>query len=182
MVRDRLSTAEYVLRHCGSGHSFVGVMNVVDVCDICNVRNIRHIPHVGTAVVIPREEWLSRPEWEPAHQSDSDTKRKSWPSEKGNESRRINRHREERSGQPSPGRPDQYPASVVEWAESPGLIIHPSPTPRINPHPVAEAVRHPADSDRREPDWSIFLDHSPMPVIVQVIKTRSQRVHILRGF
>jgi hypothetical protein len=189
LVCHRLSTAENVSRHGSGRNGSVRVMNIANIRYIRDIRNIRHVPDIGhidhiqviAAVVIPRKERFCWTQWEPAHQADTNANRKSRPSQEGNESRRINRCHDERTGQPSPVRPNEHPPSKVEWAKTPRLIFNPSPTPRIDPHPMTQTIWDPAHSDRRKPNRSIFGNLGPISVFVKIVKTRRGRIYIFGG-
>ena len=57
----------------------------------------------------------------------------------------------ERSGSPAPSAVPVDPASIVERRKSPGSIIHPSPSPRLDPRPMTVAVGRPSCLDRAVP-------------------------------
>src|SRR5262249_8307626 len=73
-----------------------------------------------------------------------------------------------RAGYPSPSIFDEGPTPVVERRVAPGIIVDPSPTPRIDPRPVAFAIRHPAGRDSWEPDVAILGIGTPVAVIIEV--------------
>ena len=99
MVRNRLSILQDIRRYGGGCHASIGITYGVDTRDVCNVRDVSDIPNVGDihllqvlhGVVIPREERLTGSQREPRGQTHADTNRKSGPSDKSNERRRIER-------------------------------------------------------------------------------------------
>src|SRR6185436_21060633 len=57
--------------------------------------------------------------------------------------RGIYRRLARRPGDPAPGAPDVRPAAVVRNGVAPRRVIHPGPAPRVDPSPMAVAVRGP---------------------------------------
>src|SRR6266478_5110591 len=74
-----------------------------------------------------------------------------------------------RARYPSPTAANIHPAAIVERSKAPGRVIHPRPTPRRNPCPVAVAIRRPSNHGNvREPDRAVFRNLAPAAVIVEV--------------
>jgi hypothetical protein len=81
LLRDWLSVAENIFRHCGGRYGSVGIVNIVDVCDVRNICDVSHVPDVRdvyyaqivATVVIPGKKRLSRSQWKPADQVHADT-------------------------------------------------------------------------------------------------------------
>src|SRR5258708_37802657 len=74
-----------------------------------------------------------------------------------------------RAGYPPPTAANIHPAAIVEWSKAPGRVIHPRPTPRRNPCPVAVAIRRPSNyGNVREPDRAVFRNLAPATVIGEV--------------
>jgi hypothetical protein len=77
---DWLSSAQHISgRSCCRNRS-ISIVNVVDICNVRDVGNVGYVANVGDiddaqvigAVVIPREEWFTRPEREPCHEIHTD--------------------------------------------------------------------------------------------------------------
>src|SRR5262249_51817574 len=158
--------------------------------DVGYVGDIRHVPYVGDIhllevripVVIPREKRFSRSQGKPGLDAEADSNRKTRAADERHQRRRIHRHDGHRPRQPSPGRPYERPAPVVERAKAPGFVFDPGPTPRIDPHPVAKTIRHPAYGHTGwEPDWSISSLVLPAAVVVEVVITRDIAADVARG-
>ena len=89
---------------------------------------------------------------------------------KGDQRRRIDRLRHEFAGDPRPLVLDHGPTAVMERREPPGLVIDPAPAPRIEPDPVALAVRRPAGRDPfRKPYLAILRHGAPAAVLVELL-------------
>src|SRR5262249_40576272 len=67
------------------------------------------------------------------------------PADEGNQGRGIDRAHahDHAAGNPDPTPADHGPAAVVEGREAPRGVIDPGPAPRLDPGPVAVAVRRP---------------------------------------
>jgi hypothetical protein len=191
MVHDRLSTPEDVRGHSGGGHLAILVLNLVDVShiqdvdvgDIADVRDVDTLK-VFVSVVIPRQERFSGTEWKPRSEfrAEADAKGKTRPADKCDECRRVHRHRNVRTRQPSPHGVNENPAPIVKRTEAPHVIIDPGPAPRIDPSPVAEAIWHPAGGNTvRIPNGAVVADFLPMPVVVQVVVSDRSAAYIFRG-
>src|SRR5208283_5100656 len=122
IARHRLGAAKCVRINCGRRYGLIAVVDVVDVgnvgdVDVAHIGNV-HLLQIDITVVIPREEWLARAKREPGSKT-AHTKadRKSRTAYKRDERRPIDRRNRYRSGQPSPARPDLYPAPVVEGSK-----------------------------------------------------------------
>ncbi len=76
--------------------------------------------------------------------------------DEGHQCRRIHRARPEAPGHPGPARADLRPAAVVRGGEAPGRVVHPGPTPGLDPGPAAVAVRRPVGHGAgRVPDAAV---------------------------
>src|SRR3989442_7616619 len=70
----------------------------------------------------------------------------------------------------------------MERSESPGGVIHPSPTPGADPHPVSVAIRRPSRSNRgRNPDCAIGGNDSPRAVLVEIFISNHARGNVASG-
>lgn len=164
---DRQRSSDSPLRSCGQTSRRVQIcvvelrsrkrpVSVVIkiVGDVPNIRDARisdvDVREVTPAPSVPGEERLTKAERAPA---ESATKAKS----KGDSPSRttkpcdqrgsIKRPNVVRTGSPSPISPGIDPAAVVEGSEAPRGIIYPSPSPRINPSPMAVVIRGPSWSN-----------------------------------
>ena len=74
-----------------------------------------------------------------------------------------------RARAPAPAVADVGPATVVERREAPRVVVDPGPAPRVDPRPVAAAVRRPARRHaRRIPDLAVLRHAAPAAVFVEV--------------
>src|SRR5262249_39354074 len=74
-----------------------------------------------------------------------------------------------RSGHPAPASRNEDPAPIMERSKAPGCIVNPGPAPRLNPGPVAVAIRRPAHVDPCwKPHAAVGADFSPATVIVEI--------------
>jgi hypothetical protein len=78
LPRHGLTIPERIGRYCRRRNGSVGIVNVVDIRDVDDVHDIRDILYVGyvylldvrLAAVVPRKEWLTRPQWKPCCKAD----------------------------------------------------------------------------------------------------------------
>jgi hypothetical protein len=76
MLSHWLSTAEHVLRHCGSGDLLVRIVNIIyvsniyDVIDVSNISYVRNVDQaqIVATVVVPGEEGIEGTQREPSNQ------------------------------------------------------------------------------------------------------------------
>src|SRR5574337_692310 len=184
---------EHVARHRGHGarHAAVGVVaaaarrhaartivavegvddRLVDV-DVADVGDV-DVGEVTLRRVEPRHVHVARTEREPAHRTaaaEANRYRQPGSADEGHQWRRIHRAHVDRPRHPAPAVPGVYPAAVMEGREAPGLVIHPGPAPRIDPRPVAVAIRRPAGRHRgRVPDVAVLRHGVPLAVLVEVV-------------
>jgi hypothetical protein len=121
---------------------------------------------------------FTRPERKPSHiAAEADAP----GANKDHQRWRIHRAHGHRSGHPAPASADNHPASVVIWRVAPRRVIHPRPSPRRDPVPMAFAIRRPA---RRHPvgvpDMSVVGVIAPVAIIVQVVIADHILRHVLR--
>src|SRR5271155_3103528 len=95
---------------------------------------------------------------------------KSWPTAGPTHQRgRVDRPHHARSRNPHPTGRGKSPTSVVEWGESPGLILHPGPAPGRDPSPISIAVRRPArPRGGRPPDHAVVGNIGPVAILVEI--------------
>src|SRR5581483_2602343 len=74
-----------------------------------------------------------------------------------------------------------YPTAIVARCKSPGRVIHPSPSPRVEPYPMAVAIGCPARRNRRNPDRTVGGNYAPGSVIIQIIRANHVRRNIAVG-
>jgi hypothetical protein len=117
----------------------------VDV-SVCNI----HPGHVHLADPIGRDVDFARAEWEP-----SDIAGRQAATHESDECRSIDGPILARTGNPAPPSIDRGPPSIVEWRVSPGIIVNPSPSPRIDPRPASFMVWRPTSIYARIPDVSV---------------------------
>src|SRR4030095_6914590 len=87
-----------------------------------------------------------------------------------NERRSVIRPRAHRAGYPAPRSIEIRPATVVRYGEAPRRVIHPRPTPRVDPRPMTIAVRRPAGGDAiRVPDVAVGRVVAPRAVRIEVL-------------
>ncbi len=86
------------------------------------------------------------------------------------------------SRNPAPGTTDVRPAAVMRHGEAPRRIIYPGPAPRINPGPMAIAVRSPIGCHMgRRPDVAVVGIGTPGAVGIEVFVTHHFGRHVTRG-
>src|ERR1700719_1169251 len=176
--------------HCGGCHGSISVVNVIDVrdvrdiCDVSDVCDI-YLAKVLRPAVIPGKIGFARSKREPSCQldvPDSNARGEVRTAHECNQGWRIDWHGNIWSGQPTPGNSDVHPSAIVEGAEAPWSIFHPSPTPRPYPRPVAVAIGNPFHWNARGvPDGAILRDLFPTSIVVQIVIPRSIAAHISRG-
>lgn len=193
LARYRLPALEDIGWHCGCRNRSISVVNLVDVGDIRDVRNIRHVSDVRDidlaevigAVVIPRKVRFTRSQWKPSRQanrSDPETNGEAGTPNECDQGWRIYGQCDIGTREPAPSHSNAHPAAIVERAEAPWFIFHPSPAPRLNPDPVTETIGNPSNRcDRRKPNWTIVIDVLPVAVLVQVVIAWNPAADVLRG-
>ncbi len=164
-----------------SGDTAVDVGNPPDVVDVGQGAEVArvsqvgsvYVAHVALAVVIPREVGLARAKWKPrlhARAADDD---------EGHKRRRVAWPPHDGPRKPAPRRSDEHPSTVVERRVPPRLVLDPGPPPRVDPHPVAEAVRHPADRHAGIPHGPIVRLHLPAARVVKLVIAGYLGAHVL---
>ena len=89
-----------------------------------------------------------------------------------NQSRRVDRLRAHRSGDPTPGAAHVRPATVVGDRETPGRVIDPRPAPRFDPRPVTILIRRPVRCHAiGHPHVPVSLRSAPAAVFVEIFVT-----------
>ena len=189
-MRHRLAATEDIGGYSGGCHLLVRIVNVVDVghvddvgyvCHISNVRDV-HLKQVFPPAVIPREEGLTRSQWKPGLHTNTDAYGEAGSAHERDKCRAIDGGHGNRTRHPSPDGSNQCPASIVKRGETPSFVLHPGPSPRLNPHPVAETIGHPIyRNSRGKPNRTVIRSYLPSAMIVQVRNTGNVAVHILRG-
>src|SRR5713226_5709134 len=141
---------------------------VVDVDDVDEV----------AAAAEPGEERLAKTKREPAY-AEAEPKTPASAKEP-NERRSINGRPKERSGAPAPRAANERPAAVMKWSKTPGIVVNPSPTPRIDPPPITVAVGSPT---RRHsggvPHVAVFWLVAPRAVVIEIVITGHVARHIV---
>jgi len=95
---------------------------------------------------------------------------------KGDECGCIDRHRDELAGHPAPAVVDTSPAPVMTRRKSPGLVVHPVPAPRLDPHPATLAVGCPPHRHRsREPNLAIGRRRGPLSILIELLVAGHRR-------
>ncbi len=74
------------------------------------------------------------------------------------------------AGYPSPCATEIRPATVVGHGEAPRRVIHPCPTPRVDPRPMSVAIRRPAGGHAiRDPYVAVARVNAPGAVRIEVL-------------
>ena len=175
---DRLGRGEGLLRHdrrkTAVGEIEIGARRIAAraCAEIARIGNDAGIDRgdVTGVVCVPRPIGLAGAEREPAGQradggGGDDRRRVADPSD---EPGRIDRVGGIVARGPAPQPIDIGPAAVMERRKPPGLDIDPVPAPRLDPAPIAVAIRDPADRHRaREPHRAVMSDRAPAAVFVE---------------
>src|SRR5205807_9296662 len=127
---------------------------VVVVGDVGDVRNAR-VADVPVAEIIPacavrRQIRFAITQREPSHCGTSTYRQADAPvstANPGDESRRVHGPNCHGSRYPAPISGVVHPSTVVAGRESPGSIVNPRPTPRLDPGPMAIVIRSPSRRD-----------------------------------
>ena len=176
--------------HC-TLHVAVDVVDVrdrgrlVDYCCVVNIRN-RCCIHCGVGDVHP----IYVP-WTHAiggYINFAGSKRKpayvavgpSSISNEGDKSGGIDGSHLARPRYPAPPAINRGPASIMKRRVAPWVVIDPSPSPRIDPGPVALVIRRPARCYPGKPDVPIARIRPPVTVVIQIFKPDDIRRAILR--
>jgi len=146
------------------------------------------VPEETRTSVKPRTERLPetqrapaepRPEAEAETKAPTPTETPSRPAKPSDKCRRIPRSVPVRSWYPSPRRTDVRPAAIVKGRETPRSIIHPGPSPRTDPDPVAVAVWRPTRCHRRRrPDCAVSWIIFPGPILIEIFGTNHVWIHV----
>ncbi len=181
-----------------AAHTRVFIANVVDrrvpdvhVCRavvVIDHRNVHisrvgdvHVPRISRTHAIRRKIGIAIAQREPSHAAaDSNRHSKARSPNPRNQRRSIHRTNSYRSWNPSPAIADAYPAAIVERSESPRRIIHPGPSPRLDPGPVTFAIRSPSRVHARIPNRAIGRRRFPVAVIIKILVTNRSRRDIAR--
>ena len=93
----------------------------------------------------------------------------------------IHRPRHDVTRDPDPAAVPVHPAAIVEGREAPRRIVDPGPAPRLDPGPVAVAVRRPPrHHGMRHPHGPIVGGVTPVAVLVQVLVADRLARHVAR--
>src|SRR5271163_1950355 len=85
-----------------------------------------------------------------------------------------------RPGYPSPAVAEASPAAIVERRKAPGLLLHPCPSPRSDPGPMAVAIGLPVDGNPTWiPYWAIVGGVVPTAIAAEVFRPDGRRVYIV---
>lgn len=135
----------------------------VDACDVLAAGSIRW------------NENIARSEWKPTYRASPSPKRSAkiesaaLNTNPGNQSGSVNGSYCYRTRQPTPAPFNGCPSPIVEWCETPRLVVYPTPAPRVHPRPMPVVVRRPI---RRHVVWRPNLTvprrRPPRPVLVQI--------------
>src|ERR1700691_3267338 len=140
-----------------------------------------------TVATPPREEAVTRPDWQPPEAAPSAPSETKAPPTSEAEERHICRRPERtiesraphRSGPPRPRAAVRHPTSVVIWRPAPRLIANPSPTVVRLIRPVAVAIGSPAIRLIRHPDLAVVRGVLPCPVGIQVFRSNVILVRVM---
>ena len=70
---------------------------------------------------------------------------------------------------PAPASAGIDPASVVKGRVAPGRVINPGVSPRVDPVPVAFAIRRPTGVNMRKPDVAVVGIVAPVAVVIEIV-------------
>src|SRR5947207_6689664 len=165
------------------------MMIIVIIGDDVDVRDPRiadvDSAEVTAAAAIPRHKRLTKSQRAPAIRrsaAESNTDSPAATTKPGHKCGSVHRTRIIRSRGPSPISAVRNPAAIVEGSKSPRLIIHPSPSPGIDPNPVSVAIGRPTNCDTsRPPDWTVLRYFSPGSIFIQIAGADHIGSNILSG-
>src|SRR4029077_8554889 len=143
---------------------------VRNVCDV-RIADV-DISEVERASSVPGKEGVSKAARAPAKSAAKAKTKRYSPSratKPGAQRRSIKRANVVRTGGPSPVSAGIDPATVVEGSEAPRGVIYPSPSPWINPSPVAVVIRRPSGSNRGNPHRTVVRCLTPSTVLVEIL-------------
>src|SRR5580704_14329904 len=183
---DRLAIHEAATRSRGDGVHVVSVciikvaiavaVHEIPVAHKC-VAGVDAMP-IARATVIPRTEWLTPAQREPAEAS---TKPKT-AAQETNKRGSIKRSRIYGTRAPTPVATKIIPAAIVKRREAPGSVVDPSPTPRTYVAPVAIAVGRPILRDIvGSPNGTVLRIFLPSAVIVEITVANDISRNVARG-
>ncbi len=172
---DRLSVHEGIARGNRNG---IHVMSI-DKINVANVR-VEDVHVVDECVVNiddgdkagagkePREERLPKAQREPAHAKASPKTPAS--AKEAHKRRPVNRRPIERARAPAPAAREIVPAAIMEGSKAPGVVVNPSPTPRVHPAPITVAVRSPTRGHiGGVPHMSVLRLIAPGAVVIEIV-------------
>ncbi len=148
----------------------IGDVGVVDHRLVANVRDI-NVGEIAPAHPVGRHVDIARSERRPADRATAqgNADAQVMAADEQDQRRGIDRPPFPRPGNPTPAMPHPSPTTIMKGRKSPGRVIHPVPTPRVNPGPVAAAVWRPVDRDMgRIPDRAIAWLIAPGAVLIKV--------------
>src|SRR6266404_3332595 len=210
VVSDRLRRREILLRR-GSYAIRRGLVHVPDVGDVFvdddgvvvivhhggvyrRVGDV-HVVDVGAAHAIRGHVDFTRRKREPGHADSTaaahpDANAEVRPADPGDQRGSVNRAYisdaydcTRRTRYPAPNSADRNPTAVVKWRKAPGSVIYPCPAPGRNPHPVAVAIRRPADDSRVwKPNRAVLGHLAPAAVFVEIFIANHIGRDIAGGF
>ena len=139
------------------------------------------ILEVTAAHSIRRPIDFARPEWEPGNATDvaaGNRQLKIISTDKRYQCRRVVSPCALRAGNPAPGAAQICPAAVVGDRVTPWRVVHPGPTPGIDPRPMSVAIRCPANGNAiRIPDVAVVCVVAPNTIGIQIFIAD----HVLRN-
>ena len=131
------------------------------------------ILEIAAARPIGRSIDLARPKREPRDATDvaaGDRKPEVDAAHEHNQCRGVVGPGAHGTGYPTPRSTQIRPAAVMRHGEAPGRVIHPRPTPGVDPCPMSVAVRRPAGGHAsRDPDVAVGRVHVPGAVRIEVL-------------
>ena len=177
------STQVYVvdlLRYGRGGGGDVRDIGVVDYRVVDHRVADVHLPIIFAADIVCRPVNLTGREWKPANRGSGRHRHAEVrPADERHQCRCIDRPYIDGSRHPTPAAFDIRPAAVVERRETPRGIIHPRPSPRIDPRPMAFAIRRPTARHLLwKPYVPVTLHGAPRPVAVEILVADDFRRHV----
>ncbi len=142
-----------------------------------------HAAEVAKASAIPWEERLTEAQRAPSEtsQGEAEVDTPARAAKPGHQCWCIDWTGVNRPRRPSPVAARVHPAAIVEGSVSPGCVIDPGPTPRLNPDPVTILIRSPT---RRHGTWNphrtVRRDFTPHAVVIEVFVADRSRRHVAR--
>ena len=147
----------------------VGVVDNRRICDV-------HARNVFPARVVRRDVDIARPKRKPTYRRSSAESNGNIHSPSASkahpchERRGINRSQGDRTRYPAPGITEMSPAAVVIRRESPGLIVNPTPSPRIDPCPMTVVIGRPIGRHvAGHPALTILRDVTPRSIFIEIL-------------